>query len=259
MKKNKRYIILIIILIIYFVALYFLIGKDYQEEKESTTKLIVGNHAIWELSDMNWYNIRKNSEIKELNWQEYQVYIDNKKLGNYDLWYDEKWYLFDKDKNAINYQGQLLAFSGNFDLKVQDFITEEVTDKTYIDQVLTANDLATNQEFTVNKISYIDIDQDGIVENFYALSNAFPMDSNPEKVFSFVFMEKNGELTMLYNSIDNNRGTNGCKPMITSVLDADNDKSNELILTCNQYSVEEPIVMLYQWQEDEFRLLISNQ
>ena len=80
MKKNKRYIILIIILIIYFVALYFLIGKDYQEEKESTTKLIVGNHAIWELSDMNWYNIRKNSEIKELNWQEYQVYIDNKKL-----------------------------------------------------------------------------------------------------------------------------------------------------------------------------------
>ena len=85
------------------------------------------------------------------------------------------------------------------------------------------------------------------------------MDSNPEKVFSFVFMEKNGTLSLLYSAIDNNKGTNGCKPMITSVLDADNDKKNELIVTCNQYSIEEPIVMLYQWKENEFKLLISNQ
>ncbi len=259
MKKNKRYIILLVILIIYFVALYFLIGKDYQKEKESTIKLIVGNHTIWELSNRKWYNIRSNSDMKELNWQEYQVYVDNKKLGNYDLWYDDKWYLFDKDRNAINYQGDLLAFSGNFELKLQEFITEEVTDRTYVDQVLTENNLLINQELTVNEVSHIDIDQDGIIENFYTLSNAFPMDSNPEKVFSFVFMEKNGTLSLLYSAIDNNKGTNGCKPMITSVLDADNDKKNELIVTCNQYSIEEPIVMLYQWKENEFKLLISNQ
>ena len=39
----------------------------------------------------------------------------------------------------------------------------------------------------------------------------------------------------------------------------DDDRSYELILECSRYSVQEPVIMLYEFLDDEFKITISNQ
>ena len=84
------------------------------------------------------------------------------------------------------------------------------------------------------------------------------MDFNPNKIFSFVFMLKDGQLYKLYNSVEENNINNGCKPYLSAVLDVDHDKNYELVITCAEYSVIKPTVMLYKLVDDEFKILISN-
>lgn len=258
MKKKARYIVILVILAVYFLLMYFLIGRDNLKKETLESKILVGKNTVWELKNKKWSNITNASDRKKLNWQEFQVYIANKSAGSYYLWHDDKWYLFDKEKNAINYSGSILAIQSNYDIDVQEFESTEISDFTYPNQVLVQNGLNTTQEYTVKSVVSYDIDNDNIQESFYSISNAFS-GGTAEKVFSMVFMVKNEQIISLYNSVDTNTGTNGCKPYINTILDANNDGKNEIILTCGNYSIEEPIQMLYHLDKNEFKILVSNQ
>ena len=75
-------------------------------------------------------------------------------------------------------------------------------------------------------------------------------------------MVKNNKVYYLYNDISNNRESlNGCKPYLNAVLDTNNDKTYEIILSCARYSVSESIDMLYKFdkEKDAFKIVISNQ
>ena len=104
-----------------------------------------------------------------------------------------------------------------------------------------------------------DFDNDGKDEDFYVISNVFPLDFEPEMSFSIVFMVKDNNIYYIYNDVSKNNFTNGCKPFFTSFLDADNDGTYEFILSCGRYSISEQIDMLYKYSDDEFKILISNQ
>ena len=64
---------------------------------------------------------------------------------------------------------------------------------------------------------------------------------------------------MLYEDVDQNDGTNGCRPQLYTVADFDNDKEYELVLVCSKYSVQTPVAMLYEFSDDQFKIAISNQ
>lgn len=261
MNKRLRYVVLISILIIYFIVLFFLYGKDYFKKEKINTKLIIGNNTVWELNKKRWYFLNKNSDIKKLYWQKFNVYINNKSMGKYFLWKDDDiWYLFDKDKNSYSYQGNLLAYQSSHKIDIKNLKTETITDYTYVKQVLTNNNIQTDQVLTIKNLIKTDIDNDQQEEEFYLISNAFiDEDEQPDKIFSFVFMVKNKKIYMLYNSIEENKGLNGCQPFINYILDVDEDKEYEVILTCLQYDLLPSIDMLYRFENDAFKILISNQ
>ena len=259
MNKNKIYIVLIVSVFVFFIVMFALFGVDNLRKNSYNTTLIVGDNTVWVNKKNNWFNITGGSSLSDLNWDKYNVYINNEKLGDYLLWHNDKWYAFDDKKNAIDLDGGLFAYKANHKVSVYKFIEEEITDTDVVKQVLSENNLDENSKFTVSyKVSF-DYDNDKEIEDFYLISNVFPSDFDPEYIFSIVFMVDEDNIYPIYTDISKNTYFNGCKPYFTSFLDVDSDKRYELILSCSRYSVSDSIDMLYQFSDDQFKILVSSQ
>ena len=260
MKKGKRkYIIIIIILIIYCIGMYLAFGVKEAKERNATTTILVGNSAIWNYTSRQWMNLTSQQMISSLNWKEFTIYLNNEYFGNYLVWGDDKWYLFDQNRQAVSYQGNLFAYKAGFKMNVLPFTKKEITDYTYVNKVLEEHQINQNTQYTLANMTSIDFDQDGENEDFYIISNVFADEFFPEKYFSLVFMVKDEKIYMLYEDIDTNNGVNGCKPNISTIADVDNDEEYELILECIKYSDQIPVTMLYEFEENQFKITISNQ
>lgn len=258
MKKQTRYVILLIVLAIFALIMYLVLGKDNLSKGKNSTTIIVGDYTIWDYSNNSWLNITKKDTIAKMSWLDYDVYISNKKIGNYYLWHNDKWYIFDSNKNSISREGPLLAFRSNHEIKVKNFTTRDITDYRYVEKVLQDNNIS-SKNYTVATETPLDIDSDGVNETFYFISNAFSLESNPNITFSIVFMVKNDQITTIYKDISNNNYTNGCRPYLTAVFDIDNDEIYEMVISCGRYSIQKPVDMLYKLTDKGFKIVISNQ
>lgn len=258
MRKKRTYIILLIILVAYFLLLYLFIGKDNLKKESFSTTIMVGDNTVWALSGKRWLNITKQSSIDSLNWQKFTVFVDNENLGKNYVWHDDKWYIFDKNKNAVVKTGKFLAYRANYKINVLNYEEENITDLTYVNKVLEENNLSS--PFTASSKTTLDIDNDNIKEDFYIISNAFADEFVPDTLFSIVFMVKNGKIYYIYKDIStNDLDYKECKPYFNYFLDIDDDKTYEMILSCGRYSIKEEINMLYSYTKDGFKIIISNQ
>jgi len=261
MRNKKTYVILFVALAVFFVVMFLVFGVSNIKKGEASTTLVVGDNTVWNYSKRHWLNLTSEKALSSLEWKEFNIYLDNKSLGKYNLWHDDKWYAFDKSKNAVPLDGNLLAYRSNVNVDVLDFTKEKIDDNSFVLKVLEDNDLSISSKFTTSYKVNFDFDSDNTKEDFYVISNAFPNDFNPEKIFSIVFMVKDDKIYYLYNDITENRAFNGCKPFINSILDVDQDGVYEMIVSCSKYSVGERIDMLYQYNlsEKAFKIVISNQ
>ena len=259
MPSKKVYFGLFLILAVFFLIMFSAFGIQNIRQGNLESILIVGDNTTWTYKDRRWGNVRYTSSLQQINWTKFHVFEDNQELGDYYLWHDDKWYVFDDDKQAINVSGKLLAYSGNYHVKVLDFQESTVDDYSYVYSVLQENGLSTSSLFS--SIYKVDIDYDGDsnIEEFYIISNQFPLDFEADTTFSIAFMVKNNMIYYLYNDIHTTQGLNGCKPYYHSFVDTDSDGVYEVIISCGKYSSEEPIDMLFQFKEGAFKLLISNQ
>lgn len=261
MASKKIYIVLLIMIAVFFVVMFLTFGVENIKQDNYSSTIIVGDSTVWDYSNKKWVNIRNNTSIEKLNWNKFHVFSNNESIGEYSLWYDDKWYVFDEDRNAVKIDGSLLAISANFDVKVLPFNVENVNnqDMKYVYSVLKDNNLSTDNKFTSLGKVKLDFDSDGVVEEFYFMSNVFAMDFTPKMLFSIVFMIKDNNIYYIYNDISENRSFNGCKPYFNSFLDTNNDGMYEFILSCGKYSSNEQTDMLYTFKENAFKIAVSNQ
>lgn len=260
MKSNRKvYFVILLIMAIFFVIVYFSFAKDNLDKEKKEITIVMGNSSVWNLTGNKWINITGQDTIKSLYWKKFNIYLNSKKMGKYYLWYSDKWYLFDDDRNAVKYSGNLVATRGNFDAEFLDVQGENITDYSYVNKVLADNGLSQTNDYTVSSLYSFDFDNDGETEQFYLISNVFSDTSTPDVIFSIIFMVKNSEYKILYNDISKSNGFNGCKPYINGILDVDQDKQYEMILSCGRYSAQTPIDMLYDYIDNEFKIVISNQ
>ena len=261
MVSKKVYIVLLMIIAGFFTFMFLTFGVENVKESNYTSTIIVGNSSVWDYSNKNWMNLRSNTSIDKLNWNKFLVYKNNEKVGEYSLWHDDKWYVFDDDRNSVKLDGDLLAISANFDVKVLPFQLEQLNneDMKYVYSVLKKNNLSLDNKFTsIGKVR-VDFDNDKEVENFYVMSNVFATDFTPNMIFSIVFMIKDNSIYYIYNDISENRSYNGCKPYFNSFIDVNNDNQYEFILSCGRFGSNDQIDMLYEFEENAFKIAISNQ
>lgn len=258
MKQNKVYIIGIVVMIVFALLLVFFFGRDSLKKTGKEATLIIGDHTVWSYQDKRWVNL-SNSSIRDLNWKEYEVFLNREKVGNYYLWHDDKWYAFDEDKNAVNLNGDIIAYQSNFPIKFAFFQEKNVEVNSYIQQVLDYNNLDIYSDFTSKYMISFDYDQDGVEEDFYVISNVFTTLKDVDDIFSIVFMIDDQKIYLIYNDITTNQSFNGCKPYFQSFVDVDDDNLYEFILSCGYYANSGQSDMLYYFDDGEFKIMISNQ
>lgn len=260
MRDKKTYIVLIVIVVVFFVVMFAFFGLQSLRENSQESVFIVGDSSVWAYSKKKWYTISSTSALKKLDWKKYQIFLDNKKFGKYYLWNDsEKWYAFDNDKNAVKLEGNMFAYNANYDINVHDYTLDKIDDNNeYVNQVLEKNGLSISSKFTAaNKVSF-DFDNDGNIEDFYLITNVFPLDFKPDITFSLVFMVKNNTIYDIYTDVSENETFDGCKPYFNTFFDYNDDNTYEFVLSCARYSVSEQIDMLYRFSDNKFKIIISS-
>lgn len=259
MASKKTYLLLILFIIVFGVVMFVLFGVPNVRKENIEATLVVGDNTTWALKKQKWIFKGSNSSMEQLNWQVFHVYEDNQYKGDFYLWHDDKWYAFDQNKSAINISGKFFAYDSNVEMKVYDFQESTIDDYTYVNQLLQENGISLSSKFTISyKVSF-DFDGDSILEDFYAVSNALPIDFEPETTFSLAFMVKDESIYPLYTDISSANSYSGCKPYYHSFVDTDSDGVSEVILSCGQFSATDQVDMLFQFIDGDFKLLISNQ
>ncbi|MDO5002951.1 MAG: hypothetical protein Q4E39_01810 [bacterium] len=250
--KNKRYIYIIVLLFIsisLFLIFYGInIIKDYNKDE-----ILIVSDNIFRKYKSKWFKIQ---DIKSMNWKKFHIYVNNDYYGDKYLYYNEKWYIFEKDRKALTYSGDILAF--NTDYKVLKF--NEVNN--YLDEnikrVLNENN---SEEVGIEDSYYIDVDIDGdnSLERIYVVTNRFSEKLDSGKFFSYVFLLKNNKITYIYKeSSKDNNSYSGCKPYVNNIIDVDDDGKYEVILACSYYSYGSTKYNLFKYNKGKFNLLVSN-
>lgn len=261
MVSKKVYIILFIVLFIFFIVMFSLFGVDNIKQEQYSSTIIVGDSSVWKYDNKRWLNIRTRTSLDELSWQKYHIFVNNEEIGEYNLWYNsDRWYAFDDQKNAIQVDNTLIAYKANYDIKIKSFEIVDVENDNYVNQVLQKHNIGLSSIPTSKYKIKFDFDNDQIEEDFYIISNAFSTDTEPEKTYSIAFYVKDDNIYYLYENVESSYGSyDGCKPYYNAFLDVNNDNIYELILSCGKYSSEKQIDMLYQYIENGFKIVISNQ
>lgn len=259
MKTKRRYIKTIVVVIILSIVFFLTIGLNLIKNQKQVDLIVLDNNVILKKENRKWISIKEVDDLKKYNWNMLYTFVDNQYLGKYNIYFNEELYLFDKDKNAVNYNGNLIAFS-NSKYKLVDFTTNNITNDYYIDKVLNENDLNNNSLLTSEYYIELDIDNDSVNEQLFVISNKFPIDDIVDnKYFSFVFLVDNEKTIMLYKNIEKTEDSySGCKPYIKSILDIDNDNQYEIILNCAQYSTGKIDSMMYKYKRNQFELVTSS-
>ena len=120
-KWDRKYIILIIVLIIYCLIMFLIFGINYQKKESASTIIAMSDNTTWAKFKNSWKMLEGNANLKQYNWQKFNVFIDNKSKGQYYLWYSDKWYTFTLAKKAINFSGNMVAIKANYKIKSLKF------------------------------------------------------------------------------------------------------------------------------------------
>ena len=250
--KNKRYIYIIVILFISVFLFFIFYGinaiKDYNKDE-----ILIVSDNIFRKYKSKWFKIQ---DMKSMNWKKFHIYVNNDYYGDKYLYYNEKWYIFEKDKKALTYSGDILAFNANY--KVVKFNEINNYSDKNIEKILEENK---SENLGIENSYYIDvdIDNDGSLERIYVVTNRFSDKLNSGKFFSYVFLVKKEKITYIYKEESNDSDSySGCKPYISNIIDVDEDNKYEIIMTCSYYSNGIKKYNLYEYQKGKFNLLVSN-
>lgn len=259
MKKDKKVAIFILIFLIVGAIIFFLTIGVGLLNKSSENIIIIGNSGGFKKVNSRWVHINTKNELKSLSGNKFNVYVDNSYFGNYKLLYDDKWYLFKNDDTPVNYNGNMLALSGSIKYKVANFTTHDIEDKTYVNRVLRENNISEDSILTYSYYTDIDLNNDGVLERIYTISNKFPYEDVGNLSFSYIFMLKNDKIIYLYkNKEEIDDVYSGCNPYISNLIDIDEDNKLEVIIGCSYYSVEGTKYNLYKFNDYMFKSLVSN-
>ena len=263
MNKNTKIMIIIICALFAFLLVVFLLQRNKAVVFSSSGNeayLVVGQNAMFAYHSNKFYNVPDNSKVKEeLDWHKFIVYSNYKKIGQYQLHYDDTWYLFDDKENSIDYdKNNFLAFASNYDINFIHKKSNDILEDKYVEKVVRKHGLELDN-LTVSEELYMDIDNDQNNETFYIVSTAFPIVPTNKQEYSIVIMVKDSKIIKIYDNLDNNYYKDICKPKIEGFTDLNKNKQYEVIVSCSNISIEEQLVYLYEYNDSNFKLLASNQ
>jgi len=248
MKDKKIYIILIsIYVVIALIAVIFigvnnkqkgyiiLPGYDLYYKNKNTIKSY--NKKIDELKDIITITDIETKKLKFKNEEQLEIYENNE--------------ITDIRQNLI------MAYSSNLNFDIANYSKETLNDEDIkiLNQILEEHDIIGYENLNTNEKISFDYDQNGIEETIYFVSNLFE-ETVYDKVFAFVYYIENNEIKYLSEQVtDILKIYDLCVPRMNSIVDLDEDKKYEFIISCEYFSNKGIQNSIYKKQNNLFELI----
>jgi len=259
-SKNKKPYIIVLIILFIFSLIVFLTVKN-NNSKSNNLYLIIDQSSVFEYNKNKWQSISK-LKYDQYNWKKCNYYEDSKFLGsNYLVYTNNKWYVFNSNKEAILQNNTFLAIGGNKKVQVKNItqVNTDQTDEILIRQVLNENSITDYQNYVTRSKVVTDLDNDNKNETLYILSNMFPTDFSPSKVYNIVFVKDDDAILYIYKDIDELANMyDNCKVYLNNIIDINQDSNYEIIIGCGYYSTNGVKNNMYTLNNKKYKLLISN-
>lgn len=246
MKKGT--IIFIIILVLYLGIMYIFVGKDNLKEKNANEILLIHYNTKFKYNNYKWSKI-EDSKYLEYNSKKYSVYQEQKFFGNYELVFNNKWYLFDKDNNSVDFDYELFAYHGNKELEFikYDVYPIDTNDTENINKAIKEIGLDGEYSFIEGEKITINYDRDHRVEQLYIIRN-----ENGDKVFTIVFLVDGKNIKIIDKDILDKEDSMLLKfYSFHSIIDIGLDENYEVIISQDTFGEHIPYChyMLYKGRE----------
>lgn len=205
-KTSRRIIYFLIIYAIVVVAVFSFMYFN----KKGSLYIITSDYKI-KYIDGDWLNI---TSVDDYNMQECSVYDNDSYLGKYKLLLSNKFYLYDENGKPITASGNVIAYRGSIKMSVlnTDLYMEALdTDNSYIKQALDKANIENVSDYEVKQKTVLDVDNDGIDEKIYVVSNVLVSDPNTldgyrdtkdNTIFSILFMVKDDKIYIIDSKKD---------------------------------------------------------
>lgn len=201
--ENKKKVLISIGLLLYIVTTYFFFFRPYWLNKNKKATIITDNQVLMNYEEGSW----KQNYINSGLYSDYDIYIDNKKIGKYNIMStSSRLYLKDKKENFKDFNGSLLGITSNVSLNLINFkIDNLIKYDENIDEFIKMNSLY--EYYADTLLGYdkymIDIDGDKKDEELYFVSTAF-IEEEHDIYFSAIFMVKNSKIQIISYQTFNN-------------------------------------------------------
>lgn len=230
---DKTSKVIITMFIIYTIILLAIFLPPYLYRRGKL--YIVSNSFKIKYVNGNWFNVE---EDKEFNLRKFDIYEENSYKGKYRLLYSNKIVLLDEDDARTDYSGNIIGFSGSLKANVLEanfYESEDSFDSSVVKKAISQAEIGNVSDYEVKQKAKIDIDNDGIEEVIYNVSNNMISDPNTldgfrdttdSIVFSLLFIYKDNNIYIIDKKI-NSTGDRIFE--LTKLLDFRSDNKPELL------------------------------
>ena len=264
MKKYKGYIIFIVVLAIYGVLLFVIFGNKQSNNNTSNNEnntinnqtdnndekkyLVIGNISNLSYINNKFYGVKSN-EIEKLD--KLKTYVNNKYYGDYKFKMGKNWNLFDKNNEFINYNGNLIAYSDNFNIKVRSkYKIREINEKEKVFLINNYN-LSSFANLITNEVADIDLDNNGVEDQIICLSFMDENDNIKNNYRIVVIKLNNEKITLIDERNEDAKNIYS----IYGIINIDNNKYDSIIITKTEgYITQDPKMssLIYNYKNDKY-------
>ena len=263
--KKKNLIIFIIILLIYgfimFLIFHNRVNNNTSKESkiiDNTTRyLVIDNVSNWSYINNSWKLVSTNAIDNSK--QSYKVYQNNNYLGEYKLLYGNRWNLFNDNNEYVDYNGNIFAYSSNFDIRLIRFKEKEITeeDKSSITKDYNIN----NYDYLMNnQIISVDLDGNNELDQIIALSNIGEDYYDSKNFYNLISVKLNNKI---YKIIDENKNNTDTLKISTYKINRIFNLNNDFYIVIEKIDGAESDMpsstnYLYKFENDKFVKLIND-
>ena len=223
LRKNLKNIIILLVLLILYIVMVVFFSSD-KNNSQVDGYLIVGDSLIYQKKGDDFEQL---TDVPDLSDFVFNVYDGNDKIENIKIQYNSnEWYFFDENYNEKELDNFRIAYTNNFDIKVNDSSIQKYSssDEEYIKEVTKETNDFSLQSYrnSLDKL-VLDYDNDGIDETLYSITN-FSYQVTDYRMMSYLFVVDDGDIQIL----DSAEGLNPF--IIIDALDLNGDSKMDVIV-----------------------------
>lgn len=262
-KKNKVLLIILSIVLIYGIIMIFVLKNDNKTNNNNSSNnktninyLLINNISNWSYSNDKW-NSLTNKEVAEAN-ATYKAFVNNNYLGEYKVLYGTKWNLIDNDNNIVVYNGNLIAYSTNFNINISHLSSRKINsdDEKLIKEQYSFANLS---DLTDNEVYDVDLDNNGTKDEVICLSNVGST-SSLTSYFNLLIIKYNDDIKTLISENIKPEDMLDSKTYYISLISNINDSDISSIIVGYKYGSEagKPGNMLFSYENNNFNKVYSD-